>query len=76
MFANKNKINIIIGGMSCQHCANAVKTTLENIDGVAKADVNLKKNCADITLKKSDIAPEVFHKAIEDAGYKIVGGTI
>ena len=68
---NKNKINLLIDGMSCQHCVKAVKTALENIDGVIKADVNLKKNCADITLEK-DIAPGIFQEAVENAGFKIV----
>jgi copper chaperone CopZ len=67
----KTKINIRISGMTCRHCAKAVKTALEDLDGVIKADINLEKNCADVIVKKTDIAPEVFRQAIESAGYKI-----
>jgi copper chaperone CopZ len=72
MFGNKNKINIVIHGMSSRHCAGAVKAAIENIHGVIKARVDLSRDCVEITMNEN-INPEVFYKAIENAGYKTGG---
>ena len=60
---------IKIEGMSCMHCAGRVESALNAIEGV-KATVELKKKRAVI---QTDVADETLVKAIEDAGYKVVG---
>ena len=59
---------ISINGMHCEHCANAVKTSLEALDGVKSAKVELKKNSA--TVKLSDnVSDDVLKAAVTDAGF-------
>lgn len=60
---------IKIEGMSCMHCVGRVESALNAIEGV-KATVELKKKRA---VVQTDVADEILVKAIEDAGYKVVG---
>ena len=67
----KSKITIKINGMDCEHCAHHVKTTIENLDGVEKADVNLRKSEAAVTLAKNNPATaEIIAQAVKDIGYE------
>lgn len=58
-----------IEGMSCSHCSARVESALNAIEGVS-ATVELKKKRA---LVQTDVADDVLIKAVEDAGYKVVG---
>ncbi len=60
-----------VEGMMCMHCRMHVQKALEGVAGVTKADVDLEKACARVTLGE-DVADEVLIKAVEDAGYKAV----
>ena len=60
-----------IEGMMCAHCQAHVEKALNGIDGV-KATVDLKNNCANIELDH-DVEETVLTKAVEYAGYKVVG---
>ena len=60
-----------VEGMMCMHCVAHVKKALEAIDGVKEADVSLERNEAVVELSKN-INDEVFEKAIDEAGYKVV----
>lgn len=44
MFGKKIKTTIKIEGMSCEHCANKVKTTLEKIENKSKITYPKKKS--------------------------------
>ena len=57
-----------VDGMMCQHCVAHVKTALEGVEGVAKADVDLKKKSAVVTLDK-DVPAETLIAAVVEAGY-------
>lgn len=61
---------IRIDGMHCMHCVTAVKTALENLDGVTKVDVNLDE--ARATVEAAAIADEALREAIEDIGFDVV----
>lgn len=56
--------------MSCNHCTQRVKDALEEIEGVAEADVDL--DAAEATIS---VTEEVSHgrlaEAVEDAGYHV-----
>ena len=58
-----------IEGMSCAHCSARVEQALNALDGVT-ASVELKKKRAIVVGDASD---DVLVKAVEDAGYKVVG---
>ena len=71
MFGNKMKTTIKIEGMSCEHCANKVKTTLEKIENKSKIKVNLSKKESTITSnKKLDL--KLLKEEIENLDYKVV----
>lgn len=60
-----------IEGMACGHCKAAVEKALNAIDGV-KAEVNLEAKTASVDAL-ADMDKEVLRKAVEDAGYEVVG---
>lgn len=70
MFGNK-KANIKVEGMSCNHCKANVEKTLENIDGIKKAEVNLDEKIASIKYK-GDLNKEEIKSQIKDAGYEVI----
>ena len=66
----KTKITVKIKGMDCEHCAHHVKSAVENLDGVEKAEVNLKKGEAAVTLSKvQPAAAEAIIQAVKGIGY-------
>ena len=61
-----------IGGMHCEHCVAAVQAALEALPAVEKAQVNLKKATARISIT-SEISPDVLRQTVEAAGYELEG---
>jgi len=59
---------LTIEGMSCEHCAAAVKEALESIPGVIEAEVDLDNGFARASLDY-EVADDLFNSAIDDAGY-------
>ncbi|MEJ5351294.1 MAG: heavy-metal-associated domain-containing protein [Melioribacteraceae bacterium] len=59
---------LIIDGMSCQHCVMAVQKELSklNLDSF-----DVKIGSAKITFDESKVKEEEIEKAIENAGYKV-----
>ena len=66
-----NMITMKIEGMMCAHCKAAVEKALNAVDGV-KAAVDLEAKTASVDAP-ADIDKEVLKKAVEDAGYEVVG---
>ena len=64
-------ITMKIEGMMCAHCKAAVEKALNAIDGV-KAAVDLEAKSASVDAP-ADMDKEVLKKAVEDAGYDVVG---
>lgn len=62
---------IEIENMSCPVCARTVTERLQQVPGVAKADVSLRKKRATVSMK-TDTRVDVdrLKKAITDAGFK------
>ncbi len=59
-----------VHGMMCHHCENAVKTALENIDGISEAIADHTQN--KVTVKfASPVDDDVIIKAITDEGYEV-----
>jgi copper ion binding protein len=63
------KVVLKISGMSCQHCASAVKTALEGLDGVKKAKVNLDEGKADVKYDPKKVSIQQMIQAVSEAGY-------
>lgn len=65
-----DKVTIDLEGIKCQSCVSKIETTLHGIEGVEKAEVNLEKKQAVVTLAANGkVKPEVLVKAVSDAGY-------
>jgi copper chaperone len=63
------KIKLKIEGMHCPKCVAKTKESLESIEGVKSADVNLDKGLA-VVEYEGDIPEEKFTMAVIDAGFK------
>lgn len=62
---------IVIEGMMCAHCENAVKTALEKLDGVVSATADHQQGTAIVTLDR-EIADETLKAAVEAEDYRVV----
>ncbi|MDO4523462.1 MAG: heavy metal-associated domain-containing protein [Eubacteriales bacterium] len=60
---------LIIDGMHCDHCKNAVMRQLQRVDGVS-ARVNLKKKTALVEMDR-EVPDEELIMAVERAGYSV-----
>lgn len=62
---------ITIKGMSCNHCAMAVKKALSGIDGIVNVTIDLEGGKA-VFDETKPIDMEVIREGIEKAGYALV----
>ncbi|MFC1671259.1 heavy-metal-associated domain-containing protein [Spirochaetota bacterium] len=59
-----------IKGMSCSHCARAIKKELEKITQVKSIEINLLKGKASIELGEN-VDDSILTGAVEEAGYTV-----
>jgi copper chaperone len=63
---------IVVTGMTCDHCANAVRAEIARIPGVSQVDVDVASGQVKIAaVPRPDLA--VLREAVETAGYELVG---
>ena len=62
------RIELIIDGMSCDHCTARVQKALENADGVSTVRATLEPGGAVIDGESLD--PEILLAIVEDVGYE------
>ena len=60
---------ILIEGMTCAHCKNAVENALNTLDGVA-AEVELKDKKACVSMSRL-VSDEELREAVERQGYEV-----
>ena len=61
---------LYVKGMMCPHCEARVKSVLEEISGVASAEVSHKKGTAKVKLS-AEVSADVLRDAVVNAGYKV-----
>lgn len=61
-----------IGGMHCAGCVNSIQKHVTNVDGVAKCEVNLASQKAELEFDPSVVSLQTIEKAIQSAGYRVV----
>lgn len=66
------KVLLKIEGMTCGHCVMRVEKTLNDLDGVKRARVSLKKNQAELIYDDTKTTVEFMKNAVIEAGYSIV----
>lgn len=59
-----------IDGMSCQHCVQRVKSALEGVAGVTRAEVDLDAGGATVNAAE-DVTRDQLAAAVTDAGYEV-----
>lgn len=64
------KITLEITGMSCAHCVNKIETALQDLQGVEKAKVNLKKGTAKVKYNDKVQGVDNLTAAVKEAGYE------
>ena len=57
-------------GMTCDHCARAVRTEVSAIDGVTDVDVDLTSGVVRVTAEQP-VAATALRDAVEEAGYTL-----
>jgi copper chaperone len=63
---------IVVTGMTCEHCANAVRAEIAGIPGVSQVDVDVASGQVKIAAEpRPDRA--ALRAAVETAGYELVG---
>ena len=58
--------------MTCASCSSAVERTLNKLEGVDKAQVNLATETATIAFDESHLDLDVIKKAVQRIGYSVV----
>ena len=59
---------VSIKGMSCQHCVASVKKALEEIPGISKVEVDLKKG---LVSYNEGVDPDKIKNIIKKLGFKV-----
>jgi Cu+-exporting ATPase len=68
----KKNANIKISGMSCASCALNVEKSLQTLEGVDKAQVNLGTEEATINYDPKKLKLSQLEDAVKDAGYGVI----
>lgn len=68
----KKKAKIKISGMSCASCALNVEKSLENLEGVDEAQVNLGTEEATVEYDSLKLNLSELENAVENAGYGVI----
>lgn len=72
----KKNVNIKISGMSCASCALNVEKSLETLEGVEKAQVNLGTEEANVEYDPGKLKLSELEIAVEDAGYGVINDRV
>jgi len=66
-----NQFELSVRGMDCAGCARHVRGALEDVPGVASADVQLMAERATVVLEETPASREALVGAVEAAGYDV-----
>ena len=64
-------VTLSISGMTCGGCVRSVTNVLAALEGVAKADVSLDKQCAVVDYDPAKLGVAQLKRSIEEAGYEV-----
>jgi copper chaperone CopZ len=64
--------SIAVTGMSCDHCANAIRAEIGQLPGVAQVDVDVAAGQIRITAEPLP-GDTALRAAVEEAGYEFAG---
>lgn len=62
---------VIVAGMTCGHCTNAVTSELSAVAGVRNVEVDLASGAVTVTSQRQ-LARSELAAAVAEAGYRLV----
>lgn len=65
-------VTVPIGGMTCAACVQRIEKTVQKIQGVESAAVNLAAEKATVTFDKKQVRFSAIREAIEKIGYQVL----
>lgn len=64
------RTELMVNGMTCAHCENAVRTEILTLDGVT--DVTVDATTGGVSIQhESPLAEDAVAAAVEEAGYEL-----
>lgn len=69
VWAATQSVTLSVPGMTCSACPITVKSALNKVPGVSKADVTFQKREAVVSFDDTKTSVEALAKATADAGY-------
>jgi len=70
--AKRKSASFPVTGMTCATCAGTIADSLNELEGVEKADVNLATERASVTFDPEKVDVAKMRRAVEDAGYGVI----
>jgi len=70
----KQNKEVPIEGMHCASCAQAIKKSLDKLEGVDESNVSYASEQASVEYDPSKVGMNDISKAVEDAGYSVGEG--
>ena len=69
VWAATQSVTLSVPGMTCSACPLTVKSALNKVPGVSKAEVTFEKREAVVSFDDTKTSVQVLAKATADAGY-------
>ena len=73
MSNSNHELTFPVSGMTCASCAAHIEHALDEVPGVAQANVNLATERATVRFKNGGVAANVLVQAVREAGYDVPG---
>jgi copper chaperone len=64
---------LLVEGMSCGHCKNAVEKAVAALAGVALVEVNLSEKTLVVEFDTDKVTLDKIKEAVDEEGYTVVG---
>ena len=58
-------------GMNCNGCANSIKTYLDNLEGINKAEINFAAETGKVDFNPGILSREIISKEIKNLGFEV-----
>jgi copper chaperone len=68
---SQKTVSLNVHGMSCNHCVNAIESSLKEVDGIEAVTVDLKGNKVTVSYNEGVVNLDKVKETIEDAGYDV-----
>jgi mercuric ion transport protein len=62
-----------VKGMTCEGCENAIKASVETLDGIASVESSFEEAWTKVKFDKGVTSVEEISEKITDTGYQVVG---